>query len=214
MASTSPKIDSHAVVCDDAPTAEAEQKFMDVCSKMQSTLSSPPTSGSPSKPTQTIPVDKSGSPLTSTDPEVHGSTAHQNGDQIADKSNSGDDVKLADNGAEQTSSSDDTLTAESSAEKNVEMGQTAGAVEGSESGDKPEQTGSEAGVEGEQSGEDGVEKDAHFEGKTTECGEHGAAVDGSAGKDATEDVEQKIDLVKLNESPKVESPTKTSCAAI
>jgi len=210
MASTSPKNDSRAVACDEVATEESEQKVMAVGSK---TPSSPVTSGSPAKPVQTSPVAKSDSPLKPVvgspvaDP-VDGSS-HQNGDHVTDTSNENE------NGTGQSLGSEDTMPADTSDKNNVEKGQTVGAVEGSESGDKPERAGSEAGVETEQPDEGRVEKDARGEGRTAECGENGlVGVDGSSEKATTEDVERKVEQMKLDVNPKVQSPTKTSCAAI
>jgi len=185
MESTSPKIDSHAVGSEEMPTEETEKKFVDACSTMEATLPSP----SPTKPVQNSQAgDKNSSPLKPASDgvpageQVQGSTGKIDDH---DKANSPHDVKMAENDAEQPSSSEEMPPNETS-EKTSEDGKTAGTSEGTESG--------------ETGGVDAMK-----------CSPGADDCNGTAGK-AEDNPTQKVELMKLDASPKILSPTKTSCA--
>jgi len=222
MESTSPQIEARSPDCEEILTEEAEKKFMDVCTTMESTLSG----NSPTKSVQKSPIggEKSVSPLTPAGVPVGDLvklSPEQNGHH--DKSNSAGDAKMSENGTERPASSEDLRPTDSS-ERSVEGVQTVGPAEGTQSDEKPEETGSqsEASVEAEQTEGKQVEQKDDDGQESTGCGEDALAAgsdgagdrNGSSGKAAAEDVKHKIELIKLEGSPQVKSPTKTSCAAI
>jgi len=232
---TQQKTGCRAVGCEEVPTEEAQKKFVDVCNKTKSSLSSPGTAGSPAKPVHDS--EKSGSPLKPAggdslpDGGCPGKqSTEENGVRTTDEPNSTDDVKTSENGSDQPEVSGDVPQTESPENKS-EDGQVSGTAEETEAAVKPEEMGSQSEAGGEAEHREEREpreesnlegSDGHAEGKETSCGKDAPAesssgadnVNGSLGK-VVDDIGQKVDLIKLDGSPaKIQSPTKTSCAAI
>jgi len=168
---------------------------------------SPKKGVSPNEPAQKSPVvsDKSSSPskLPADDstpaPDHPEGSAKQNGEKVSD-------AKGSENGTEQPAlevSGD--APANASSEKPLEDVDQA-----NKAADKREESGTSSEAAGE------VEKQGESRQESREGEEVAAGCDSceSAAEKDTGDVEQKVDLIKLDASPKVQSPPKTSCAAV
>jgi len=136
-------------------------------------------------------------------------SSKENGDHIAAEPNSTDDVKVSENGTEQPLEPSGEVPPSKSPEKSQED------VKTSESLDKAEDVGAqtEATGEGQQHEERKQQEEDHgHEGK--DHGHEGKDGHGSAAENEASDIGQKMDLIKLDVSPKVQSATKSTCAAV
>jgi len=166
--------------------------------------SSPAKVASPTKLVQTSPVatsDKGSSPPArdgAPAPDLlTGSARKENGDETHENAN------VPENGTEHSPEVSEHSTHSEIPVKNSD--------DASDSSDKPEEGGAPSGEAGEveqpeEGRPEGGEPAAACPSGAEDCG-------GKVEKDAG-DLEHKIDLIKLDVSPKVQSPTKTSCAAV
>lgn len=196
MAATTANTGSPAVACEESSPVKDVSP-----SKAHKSPVVPEVTVSPSKQ-----AAGDGSPA---EVQLEGSSK-ENGDHIAAEPNSTDDVKVSENGTEQPLEPSGEVPPRESPEKNQEDVQT------SESLDKAEDVGAqtEATGEGPQHEERKQQEEDHGHGGK----DHGHGGEdhgrGSAAENEASDIGQKMDLIKLDVSPKVQSATKSTCAAV